>query len=216
MANLLILPLPSVASQSTAKLAELLESNLVPAPERLCHDGDELDPLLPAQLLSVPTLVLERHCHSMPWRCSCPSSCGSLERMCDGDIQGGVKPSCPVGEEHIGWSTVVARKESPALLQGSKASSGSRRSSYSIDLRLYEDRSKEPFRPFYNVVICLQLKNGSRKVCVHFFMCGPFPPIHLKMWKSRHRKLVVAECPDKYYLMFTGERHFPCISPLLQ
>ncbi len=59
MANLLILPLPSVASQSTAKLAELLESNLVPAPERLCHDGDELDPLLPAQLLSVPTLVLE-------------------------------------------------------------------------------------------------------------------------------------------------------------
>ena len=45
--------------------------------------------------------------------------------MCDGDIQGGVKPSCPVGEEHIGWSTVVAWKESTALLQGSKASSGS-------------------------------------------------------------------------------------------
>ena len=38
---------------------------------------------------------------------------------------GGVKPSCPVGEEHIGWSTVVAWKESTALLQGSKASSGS-------------------------------------------------------------------------------------------
>ena len=45
--------------------------------------------------------------------------------MCDSDIKGGVKPSCPVGEEHIGWSTVVARKESSALFQGSKASSGS-------------------------------------------------------------------------------------------
>ena len=120
VASLFSLILSGVSGKSTAKLSKLLESNLVPAPQRLCHDGDELDPLLPAQLLSVPALVVERHCHSMPWSCRCPSSGGCLERMGDGDIKGGVKPSCPVGEEHIGWSTVVAWKESTALLQGSK------------------------------------------------------------------------------------------------
>ena len=68
IANLLPLFLPRVANQSTAKLAELLYSNLVPAPERLGHDWDEGDPPFPAQLLSDSALIVEGHCHCMTWR----------------------------------------------------------------------------------------------------------------------------------------------------
>ena len=119
MAHLLSLLLSSMASQSTAKLAELLKRNLVPSPKRFGHNGDELYPLLPAQLLSVPALVVESHCQCMTRSGGCSSSCGILERVCDGHVQGGIKPSCPVGEENIGWPTVVARKESTPLSQWS-------------------------------------------------------------------------------------------------
>ena len=59
VASLLSLILSGVSGKSTAKLSKLLESNFVPAPQRLCHDGDELNPLLPAQLLSIPALVIK-------------------------------------------------------------------------------------------------------------------------------------------------------------
>ena len=123
MTHLLSLLLSSMASQSTAKLAKLLQSNLVPAPKRLRHYGDELNPLLPAQFLGVSALVVEGHRHRMTRIGGCSSSCGILERVRYGHVQGGIKPSCPVGEENIGWPTVVARKEGTPLSQGSKASS---------------------------------------------------------------------------------------------
>ena len=86
VAHLLALLLSGVASQSTAKLGELLKRNLVPSPKRFGHNGDELDPLLPTQFLSVPSLVVESHIHCMARSGGCSSSGSILERVCDGHI----------------------------------------------------------------------------------------------------------------------------------
>ena len=59
----------------------------------------------------------------MPWCGGRSCSGGILEGVRDGHVQGGIQPSCPVGEEDISWPTVVARKERTSLSQGGKASS---------------------------------------------------------------------------------------------
>ena len=51
---------------------------------------------------------------------------------------------------------------------------------------------------------------AQRKRVYRFFMCGPFPPMNLQQWKSRHQKLLTIIT----YALFTGKRHFPMdISP---
>ena len=101
--------LASMAGQSTAKFAELFQGNLVPAPQRLRHDGDESNPLLPAQLLGNPALVVVGHSQGMTRSRGCPSPGGILEGMCDRYIQSSIQASCPVVEENISWAAVVAR-----------------------------------------------------------------------------------------------------------
>ena len=84
MAHLLSLLLSSMASQSTAKLAELLQSNLVPAPERLRHNGDELNPLLPAPFLGVSALVWNQELQApaqLHWASWDPPGSGSDEQQ---------------------------------------------------------------------------------------------------------------------------------------
>ena len=98
----------------------------MPAPKRLCHNRDEGYPLLSAELLSHPALVFicNRHCVASSDGRSCPG--GVLERVGDGDVQGGVQPASPVGEEHVSRPSVVARDKSTPLLERSKASSSCR------------------------------------------------------------------------------------------
>ena len=55
--------------------------------------------------------------------CGCPCPGSVLQRVGDGDVQGGIKPTGPVREEHVSRPSVVAGEKSSTLLEWRKASS---------------------------------------------------------------------------------------------
>ena len=116
--------LTSVACKRRANFLDLHDCHGVPPAQTLRNDGDEGQALSLALLSCPPHLPVIGNSCSMSWCDGCPSSCEILKGVSDGDVEGCVTTTCPVGDEEVSRAPVVAWQEGSLLPDWSQARRG--------------------------------------------------------------------------------------------
>ena len=118
--------LPSVAGQCCTQFLHLPLCIWVPSPKSLCHNRQEGDPLSRAVCLCSIHFSLISVGESVASQVCCTWHGVVLDGGDDSDIQGGILAPCPVADQDICRSAIIARKEKSPLLDRAQTCSHSR------------------------------------------------------------------------------------------